>query len=148
MGILMAGMAYLPIDASLPRKRRERFLEMASVKIIITDDPERYGKDRIKLSRETCMKGDGKRTFTRTDYKPEDLAYVLFTSGSTGEPKGVEVTTGALYAFCIDTRSPIAGIESDVVAQVATLAFDASVYEIFTTLLTGGAVRMLSLIHI
>lgn len=60
----------------------------------------------------------------------------------TGEPKGVEVTTGALYAFCIDTRSPIAGIESDVVAQVATLAFDASVYEIFTTLLTGGAVRM------
>lgn len=142
MGILMAGMAYLPIDASLPRKRRERFLEMASVKIIITDDPERYGKDRIKLSRETCMKGDGKRTFTRTDYKPEDLAYVLFTSGSTGEPKGVEVTTGALYAFCIDTRSPIAGIESDVVAQVATLAFDASVYEIFTTLLTGGAVRM------
>ncbi len=66
----------------------------------------------------------------------------FFTSGSTGEPKGVEVTTGALYAFCIDTRSPIAGIESDVVAQVATLAFDASVYEIFTTLLTGGAVRM------
>ena len=67
---------------------------------------------------------------------------MIFTSGSTGEPKGVEVTTGALHTFGADVKSPISGIETDVVAQVATLAFDASVYEIFTTLLTGGAVRM------
>lgn len=142
MGILMARMAYVPMERDLPQKRRERFLNLVSAKIAITDYPELYEDGVVCISREECIRGHEKSGFRRPDYKPDDLAYVIFTSGSTGEPKGVEVTTGALYAFGADTRSPIAGIEDDVVAQVATLAFDASVYEIFTTLLTGGAIRM------
>ena len=142
MGILMARMAYVPIEKSLPQKRRERFLALTSAKIVITDNPKLYGDAFACISKEACIKGSEAFEFKKPDYKPNDLAYVIFTSGSTGEPKGVEVTTGALHTFGADVKSPISGIETDVVAQVATLAFDASVYEIFTTLLTGGAVRM------
>ena len=125
-------MAYVPIEKSLPQKRRERFLALTSAKIVITDNPKLYGDAFACISKEACIKGSEAFEFKKPDYKPNDLAYVIFTSGSTGEPKGVEVTTGALHTFGADVKSPISGIETDVVAQVATLAFDASVYEIFT----------------
>jgi amino acid adenylation domain-containing protein len=73
---------------------------------------------------------------------PQDLAYILFTSGSTGIPKGAMVSHGAmLNHFRAKIRAVPLGAQ-DMVAQVAPIGFDISVWQFLAVLLTGGSVRI------
>ena len=71
---------------------------------------------------------------------PHNLAYIIYTSGSTGRPKGVQIEHRALVAFAQSFRNECELKEGDRVLQFSSLAFDASVEEIFPFLISGGTI--------
>ena len=128
----------MPLDIKLPLKRREKYMNSAGVKLVFSSYPEKYGEGVQIIAADTAVKYNESINCSSIKHKNEDAAYVIFTSGSTGEPKGVRVSTGALCRMGMDNSDEFCGKAEDVVAQIAVLSFDVSVYEIFTTLLTGG----------
>ncbi|WP_026405393.1 non-ribosomal peptide synthetase, partial [Actinomadura rifamycini] len=120
LGVLKAGAAYVPLDVSHPADRVASIVAEAGVSVVLTDDDAFEPFDHAP----------------GVAVSPDDLAYVMYTSGSSGEPKGVAVTHGNVAAFALD-----AAWREDVVESVlvqANHAFDASTYEIWTPLLHGG----------
>ncbi len=144
LGILMAGCAYLPLDLKLPKKRRAFYVSQTGMKLVFSDVTDGYPEAVRVISRADAL-ACPTLLEDLPKYRPEDLAYIIFTSGSTGEPKGVCVSTGALYQFgTLGDKSLQHGRPQDRVAQIAVLSFDASIYEIFTTLMTGGTIVVAS----
>ncbi|BBY30727.1 non-ribosomal peptide synthetase [Mycolicibacterium sediminis] len=143
LGILTAGAAYLPVGVEQPAERAARMLETGGVEFALATG------DRLPDVLDDCgipgltvadagIVGDPAH-FDRPAIGPDDLAYVLFTSGSTGVPKGVELTHDAvlntlefLYQhFEIDAR--------DRALALSHLESDMSVPDVFGTLRVGAA---------
>ncbi|HEX6199340.1 MAG TPA: condensation domain-containing protein, partial [Thermoanaerobaculia bacterium] len=97
LAVVRAGAAYLPIEASLPVRRRDHLLERGEVEIVLTQPrvalaeswPD--GLTVIEVSDGAADEDPGAEAPPPERAKPGDLAYVIFTSGSTGEPKGVAI---------------------------------------------------------
>lgn len=138
LGILAVGATYVPVGISQPAVRVGRIEALAGYRVIITEDRDRSGA----LTPGDALAGPPLDTPVRTD--PEQLAYVLFTSGSTGEPKGVEVPHRAAMATIADLRERFGLGSSDRTLAVSALDFDLSVFDIFAPLSTGGAVVTVS----
>ncbi|QFG21430.1 non-ribosomal peptide synthetase [Actinomadura sp. WMMB 499] len=121
LGVLKAGAAYVPLDPAHPDGRRRAIIKEAGVSVVLTGEdgfgPAAGGRPGVQVP-------------------PDSLAYVMYTSGSTGAPKGVAVTHANVVAFCLDEAWRDDVVESVLVQ--ANHAFDASTYEIWTPLLRGG----------
>lgn len=144
LGILSIGAAYLPIGADQPRDRAQRILSTGGVRAAVVCGGERPSLPVPALTLADVLAGAG-GTDTETEtgrVDPAQLAYVLFTSGSTGEPKGVEVTHDA----AMNTVEFIGGHfglgPADRCLALSTLEGDISVMDVFVTLRTGGAIVM------
>ncbi|BAZ14327.1 McnC protein [Calothrix sp. NIES-4071] len=143
LGILKAGGAYLPLDPSYPTARLNYMLEDAQVKIVLTQQQwvEHLGEHELQI---ICLDKDWETIAQESQENPhsnitvDNLAYVIYTSGSTGKPKGVQIEHRALLnlvywhqkAFCISPQ--------DRATQIASVAFDACVWEIFPYLSAGA----------
>ncbi|MEO3824135.1 amino acid adenylation domain-containing protein [Actinomadura sp. B10D3] len=124
LGVLAAGAAYVPIGVEQPEARRARIRAGAGVAASLTPDalPEAEPlPEPVKV-------------------RPDQVAYVLFTSGSTGEPKGVEVSHGAAMNTIGDLVERFSIGEDDVTFGVSALDFDLSVFDLFAAWRAGGAV--------
>ncbi|MCH8619393.1 non-ribosomal peptide synthetase [Undibacterium sp. TS12] len=145
LAVLKAGAAYLPLDPAYPSARLSAILSDASPKILISqkesgarithpDTPTFYiDQDQSQLH---SYSSDN----LPTGCIPENLAYAIYTSGSTGKPKGVLITHANVTQHA-NTHIKTCGLTTDdVVLQFASLAFDASVEEIFPPLLTGAKI--------
>ncbi|MBF6125123.1 non-ribosomal peptide synthetase [Nocardia brasiliensis] len=149
LGVLAAGAAYLPIGTDQPGARRDRILERGGVRVAVVD-AESAGAgqlpatvtDRLPAAVTELALVDalaGPRLDQAHSTDPDAVAYVLFTSGSTGEPKGVEVSHRAA-ANTIDAINTRFGIGADDrTIGLSALGFDLSVYDIFAPLSLGGA---------
>ncbi|MGU3499673.1 non-ribosomal peptide synthetase [Mycobacterium sp. C31M] len=144
LGILTAGAAYLPIGIDQPVDRATRILATAGVKFALitgTDTPAVVGEAGIDFLHV------GEAQSATTDFRavagtPEDLAYVLFTSGSTGEPKGVELSHDTVMNT-LEFLYRHFDIGSDARAlALSHLESDMSVPDVFGTLRVGGAIVM------
>ncbi len=124
LGILQAGCAYLPVDPELPEERRRFLLEDAGA-VWLEDVPEVPAGPGVPVP----------AAF------PGQLAYVMYTSGSTGEPKGVAVTHGNVARLVRGARWAAMGSE-ETFLQLGNLAFDASTLEIWAPLLNGGRLAL------
>ncbi|MFJ6573339.1 amino acid adenylation domain-containing protein [Streptomyces sp. NPDC091292] len=168
VGVLRSGAAYLPLDPAHPAERLHRLLTTADVGLAVTDEttdhlltgtgittlrPEPGGGERPGTTdtgtTDTDTAGVTKDVTDLTAADPEPapppihpshLAYTLFTSGSTGDPKGVAVEHGALVNHAQAVRDRFRLSSDDRVLQFATVAFDVAAEEIFPTLLAGGCV--------
>ena len=137
LAIVAVGAAYLPLDPALSDERLAAMLEDASPKLLVVDD-----ELRTRLPPGELVRNRGTLVSPRTDLELQpsgELAYVLFTSGSTGRAKGVAMRTVAVAAL-IDwhRRHPRLGKPARTL-QFAPLGFDVSFQEIFSTLGSGGS---------
>ncbi|WP_461190167.1 non-ribosomal peptide synthetase [Arthrobacter sp. Z4-13] len=146
IGILKAGGAYLPIEPHFPADRIARTLTRAGVRVVLTEggstttlDEALEGMPAVtKLLFEDIEAEGHPAGDLGMEIRPDQLAYVYFTSGSTGEPKGAmcehDGMVNHLYAKIEDL-----GIRSgDVVAQTAPQCFDISLWQLVSALLVGG----------
>ena len=138
MGILKAGGAYLPIDPEYPKERIRFMLEDSNAKIILTQswfkDTVVYGGEKIELDGEIYL---GVKANLAKINSSHDLAYVIYTSGSAGMPKGVLIEHKSVNRLVKNTNYIELG-ESSVIMQTGSMAFDASTFEVWGTLLNGG----------
>ncbi|HEX4215168.1 MAG TPA: amino acid adenylation domain-containing protein [Candidatus Dormibacteraeota bacterium] len=140
LAVLRAGGAYVPLDRRDPDRRLDRLASEAGVRVLVTtgEDGERLGT----LPRVLVDKDAEPSTGVRLDAAgPDDLAYVLFTSGSTGAPKGVMVEQRSILRLvCPSTYAELG--PDQVLLQLAPLAFDASTFEIWGALLNGARLEV------
>ncbi|MGW5701159.1 non-ribosomal peptide synthase/polyketide synthase [Amycolatopsis japonica] len=129
LAVVKAGGAYLPIDTRAPAERRRVLLE--GVRLVVSDTGY---PDAIRLS-SVDEEPDGDPAVV---VDPDQLAYVMYTSGSTGTPKGVAVRHRDVAALAGDSRFRSGAHE--VVLLHSPAAFDATTYELWVPLLTGGRV--------
>ncbi|MGO3327679.1 non-ribosomal peptide synthetase [Gordonia sp. (in: high G+C Gram-positive bacteria)] len=127
LGVLAAGAVYLPIGADQPAARRDAILERGGVTTVIDAD----------LSRWTSGGATPLADLVARD--PGDLAYVLYTSGSTGEPKGVEVSHRAATNTIDAIAHEFTLGADDRTIGLSALEFDLSVFDMFSPLSLGGA---------
>jgi amino acid adenylation domain-containing protein len=149
LGILKAGAAYLPIDTDYPSERIAFMLQDAapmlllSVREMVERLPESAGRRLLLDQPELARRLERSSTIDPTDMerirplKPQNPAYVIYTSASTGAPKGVIITAGGLTNLLIWHRSVIPAESGRKVAQFTSLSFDVSTQEILSALTSG-----------
>ncbi|HVN53080.1 MAG TPA: amino acid adenylation domain-containing protein, partial [Anaerolineaceae bacterium] len=145
LGILKAGGTYLPLDPDYPVERLEFMLSDSQAPILLTQaalaGQLHLGGDirQICLDQEwDAIVAAAGGAIPENKVRPEDAAYVMYTSGSTGQPKGVviphrSIALHSIYMVRYYQLSP-----ADRVLQFASANFDPSLEQIFTTLISGG----------
>jgi amino acid adenylation domain-containing protein len=131
LGVLKAGAAVVPLDRSYPQPRIDAMVACAAPFRVLADP----GEVRALMQTPT-------RTLPAID--PADAAYVLFTSGSTGEPKGVTMPHRSLANLVRWQNQRSSGVVGGTTLQYAPLSFDVSFQEIFSTLCGGGTLRLVA----
>ena len=142
LGILKAGGAYLPLDLAYPPERLSFMLENANVSILLTKKAL-VEKLPTHQARVVCLDTDWADIARSHPTNPHclvrstNLAYVMYTSGSTGQPKGVCIPHQAVVRLVRETNyvdfSP-----QQVFLQLAPISFDAATFEIWGSLLNGA----------
>ncbi|MBO0853981.1 MAG: amino acid adenylation domain-containing protein, partial [Nocardia sp.] len=137
LGVLAAGATYVPIGIGQPAARRDRILAGSGATVALVDVDAELPAGVTAIALESALTGPG---LDRPHVPgPDSTAYVLFTSGSTGEPKGVEVSHRAA-TNTIDALAVRFGMgPQDRLLGLSALEFDLSVYDIFAPLAVGGA---------
>ncbi|MEU4097599.1 amino acid adenylation domain-containing protein [Streptomyces sp. NPDC026673] len=135
LAVWRAGAAYLPLDADYPAERLAQLAADGGARAVLARGP-------VPPSLPTPLDADelAAHAVPRAlpGARPEGLAYVLHTSGSSGRPKGVEVTHANLAAFVEGFRATPGIGPADSMAAVAPLSFDVSVEEIWAPLAVGA----------
>ena len=133
---VLAGAAYLPMDVRAPRERMRRVLAEAGCTTLVVDGVADAGS--LDMPVVLAVRDDAPvADVVLPESHPDNLAYVMYTSGSTGVPKGVAVRHRDVVARALDSRL---GAESERVLLHSPAAFDASTYELWVPLLSGGRV--------
>ena len=125
LAILAAGGTYVPVGIAAPEERRGKIIATVRAKALI--DAHTRLPDAAPLTAPVPVSGS-------------DSAYILFTSGSTGDPKGVEVSHAAALNTILALNRVFEMGKKDRSLSVSSLEFDLSVYDIFGLLEAGGAV--------
>ncbi|MEV6073483.1 AMP-binding protein, partial [Nocardia sp. NPDC052001] len=140
LGVLKAGAAYLPIDVRHPDERVGFLLADASPVAVVTDGafaPRLIGYDVPVI--DVTDPALATRPVASLPVPPESaVAYIIHTSGTTGTPKGVAVTHAGVFELISDQIARFGIGEDSRVLQFASWSFDATVFEIWVTLVTGA----------
>jgi len=146
LAIFKAGGAYLPIEPHFPADRIARTLSRAGCRLVLTERGSTATLDRAldslsgvqTLFIDAAYEEDHADGDLGVDVAPDQLAYIYFTSGSTGEPKGAMCEhAGMLNHLCAKIHDLGIG-EGQVVAQTAPQCFDISLWQLVSALLVGG----------
>ncbi|MFJ8188150.1 condensation domain-containing protein, partial [Streptomyces sp. NPDC096105] len=149
LAVLRAGAVYVPLDGKLPEARLASMTRLTGCRVVITDGSTAAG--RLPGVEHEVVIGDDDRPeeaavqVPAPRVLPDSAAYVMFTSGSTGEPKGVEITHRGVVSLATDRRwSTGAASGADArphrVLLHSPYGFDPSTYELWMPLLGGGEV--------
>ncbi len=144
LGILKAGGVYVPLDPDYPKDRVEFMMEDAKLSFLVTQERFRSGFPDSGV-RMVCLDADWEIICRGSDENPgyevtaDNLAYLIYTSGSSGVPKGVLITHSSFAGHCLEIRKHYALEPNDRVLQFASFNFDVSLEEIFPTLISGAA---------
>ena len=141
LGILKAGAAYVPLDPAYPASRLMLMAQEAQLRVCVCSDEQTPFPDGAQVCYANGLAHtapDGPAIELPQELTSQALAYVLFTSGSTGQPKGVRVSHHNVMRLFQSTAHWFAFSPEDVWTLFHSYAFDFSVWEIFGALLYGG----------
>jgi amino acid adenylation domain-containing protein len=148
LSVLRLGAIYVPIDPDYPASRRGAIYDAVQPALLITDvgsdhaapkGTRQLSIDVLVSSAEQSKNADSKLP-DWNQLKLDDLAYMLFTSGSTGQPKGVPVTQMGLAVYLHWAVSVYADEQLVTMPLMTSIAFDLTVTSMFLPLLSGGSV--------
>ncbi|PFJ06741.1 non-ribosomal peptide synthetase, partial [Bacillus cereus] len=141
LGILKAGGAYVVLDPLYPKSRLEYMIEDAGIQIVVTAEGQEVLSEQVEMVKLEELTAESIMAPTR-QINPENLAYIVYTSGSTGKPKGVMVEYRSLMNMVSWHQEVYRITEEDRATQIAGIAFDSAVQEIWPYLTAGAALYL------
>ena len=141
LAVLMAGGAYLPLDPSQPEERLAAMVRESGVAVVLRTKDLKDCNDR-KDKRSLVLAAPAVPLVPEAPASPDNLAYILHTSGSTGLPKGVQIPRRGLAALVGWHVREYGVTGRDRAAMVASPSFDASVWEIWPYLAAGASLHV------
>jgi amino acid adenylation domain-containing protein len=146
LGVLKTGAAYVPLDPGYPAGRLDFMLRECQGSALITQ-PHLLPSDAKYSLPVLCLDEtltDESPSDPGTQVCPDNLAYALFTSGSTGAPKAVMISHRALVNLLWSMREEPGLGEDDVLLSVTSISFDIAALELFLPLVTGAHVVLVT----
>lgn len=146
LGVLAAGGAYVPLEPGHPAHRRDLILGDAGAAVAVVDEAGRAalaGSGLFLVGVPGDCAGLDVPPFPDTGLRPDNAAYALYTSGSTGSPKAVVVSHRSVAAFTTAVARDHGVGPGTLGSCFASLGFDTSVMEMFVLLTTGGTVCLI-----
>lgn len=145
LGIIRSGAAYVPIDVSLPSDRKAFMIQDSQSKILLTDDVNAYDEfsdySLMIMLLSDCLKEKNALAVEERCNK-NSLAYIIYTSGTSGIPKGVLIEhTNVLRT--VQNNRYYTYQEGDRLLQLSSYVFDGSVFDIFGSLLNGATLVLI-----
>ena len=142
LAILKAGKAYLPIDFAYPKSRIQNIIKNSNLIFCLSNKADQAIVLEMGLR---IVEDDNLQTPTdcKQDLMAEKAAYILYTSGSTGEPKGVCMGQAAVINLINWQNQNSTSKNGTRTLQFAPLTFDVSFQEIIATLSTGGTLVLI-----
>lgn len=147
LAVMKAGGAYVPLDPAFPAARLRAMTDDAEPHVSLTQRGLAYLLP-ASSGQQICLDEIARELATRSAQAPawpgstEDLAYVLYTSGSTGSPKGVEVPHRALTNFLRSMRERPGCQTGETLLAVTTLSFDIAGLELYLPLTVGARIEL------
>ncbi|HEU4424408.1 MAG TPA: amino acid adenylation domain-containing protein [Pilimelia sp.] len=147
LGVLLTGAAYAPVSPDWPARRRRQVVDSAGMRAILlgadsgVEPGDSTGRATVVPAPAAIPPLDAVPPLDSWGgVDPESLAYVIFTSGTTGTPKGVMIRHQSAANTILDINERYAVTAADRVLAVSDYTFDLSVYDVFGLLAAGGAV--------
>lgn len=145
LGILLSGNLYVPVTLNQPKDRRQAIHEKTGIFYALTDEShydsvEWPSATQIWKLEDLCA---GKPLERLPEICPEDSAYIIMTSGTTGLPKGAEMRHVGAWNTILDVNERANISSEDLVLGVSAMDFDLSVYDLFGMLNCGGTLVMI-----
>jgi non-ribosomal peptide synthetase-like protein len=146
LAIFKAGGVYLPVEPSFPGSRIAAMLSRAECKLVLTESGSTATLEPAleslpgtqTLFVDTAYRENHSDDDLGIDVAPDQLAYIYFTSGSTGEPKGAMCEHGGMLNHLYAKIDDLGIGEGQVVSQIAPQCFDISLWQLISALLVGG----------
>ena len=143
LGILKAGGAYVPLDVNYPKERITYIFEDTQLSILLTQSQL---LEQLPAFQGTtiCLDQDWSSIAKQSTVNPivevdqHNLAYIIYTSGSTGKPKGVMIEHRSIVNYILTAIREYNFTSDDQILQFSSICFDASIEEIFGSLLSGA----------
>ncbi len=150
MGVLYSGNSYVPVPADVPETRLSKITENLNPVLVICD--ENTVQKVSSLGFESCLFSELVNAecdvqaieLKQTQVIDTDPAYMIYTSGSTGVPKGVTVCHKSIVDYALWTKNEFSFTQDDVFGNQAPFYFDNSVFDIYTCLITGAKLVIIS----
>lgn len=147
LAVLKAGGCYLPIDPELPVERTAFMIENARCKLLLTETTLVQSlKQCIKRDQVNILCVDSQNSIPEIKVSiqrlsgPTDVAYIIYTSGTSGRPKGVMIEHKSLVNYVTWAAKQYFNDSNGVVPFFTSISFDLTITAIFTPLVTGGTI--------
>lgn len=146
LAVMKAGAAYLPLENNVPKKRLEHIINSTKLGFILTDRnlEEIDGKFKtINLNDASIEEEINKHPSENSSKHQTDLAYVLFTSGTTGQPKGAKISQLAILSHVQSAHQQYKMNSATVTLQYSSFSFDVATSDIICSLTCGGRLHLI-----
>jgi amino acid adenylation domain-containing protein len=146
LGIMKSGAAYVPLDPSFPPDRLRYMADHSRLRHVVVlraeDAPEVVTRGRVLLELDRLSRRRRLLRKPLAEVNGDDLAYVLYTSGSTGQPKGVRILHRNLVNFLTGMATRPGMGADDVLCAITTLSFDIAGLELYLPLTVGARIAL------